>query len=68
MHKYPRLAKSFQNVKVMKYKIGDKVLLNDGHLVRIVSVNWDKNNYIAISLGKDKTKYKISDADVLQLY
>lgn len=68
MHKYPQLAKSFQNVKVMKYKIGDKVLLNDGHLVRIISVNRDKNNYIAISLGKDKTKYIISDADILQLY
>lgn len=67
-HKYPRLAKSIQNANEMKYKIGDIVLLNDGHLVRIISVNRDENNYSAISLGKDETKYIITDAEILRIY
>ncbi len=67
-HKYPRLAKSFQNANEMKYKIGDIVLLNDGHLVRIISVNRDENNYSVISMGKDKAEYIITDAEILRLY
>ncbi|MDE6284145.1 MAG: hypothetical protein K2M17_00145 [Bacilli bacterium] len=68
IRKYPRLADSHQTIIDMKYNIGDTVLLNDGHAVRIISVNSDEKNYRAISLGKDETEYIITDADILRLY
>ncbi|MCI8729507.1 MAG: hypothetical protein HFK07_06775 [Clostridia bacterium] len=65
---YPRLAESHRIIIDMKYKVGDTVLLDDGHAVRIISVNSDEKKYRAISLGKDETEYIIADADILRLY
>ena len=68
IRKYPRLAESHRIIIDMKYNVGDTVLLNDGHAVRIISVNIDEKKYRAISLGKDETEYIITDADILRLY
>lgn len=68
IRKYPRLAESHRIIIDMKYNVGDKVLLNDGHAVRIISVNIDEKKYRAVSLGKDETEYIITDSDILRLY
>lgn len=68
IRKYPRLAESHRITIDMKYNVGDKVLLNDGHAVRIISVNIDEKKYRAVSLGKDETEYIITDSDILRLY
>ena len=68
IRKYPRLAESHRINIDMKYNVGDTVLLNDGHAVRIISVNIDEKKYRAVSLGKDETEYIITDSDILRLY
>ena len=68
IREYPRLAESHRTIIDMKYNVGDTVLLNDGHAVRIISINSDEKTYRAISLGKDETEYIITDADILRLY
>lgn len=68
IRKYPRLAESHRIIIDMKYNVEDTVLLNDGHAVRIISINIDEKKYRAISLGKDETEYIITDADILRLY
>ena len=46
IRKYPRLAESHRIIIDMKYNVGDTVLLNDGHAVRIISVNIDEKNIV----------------------
>lgn len=71
IRQYPRLAGTVSTTDAemnsMKYKAGDIVLLNEGLAVRINIVNYDEKTYCAVSMGKDREEYTITDADIYVL-
>lgn len=71
IREYPRLMGATQIINVhnlvMRYKVGDTVLLKNGKVVRISKVDVVAQKYYVVSLDRERLEFVITESEISEL-